>query len=83
MKVLITAICGFVGNALARRIKDADPSNEVFGVDNLKRSGSGDESTLNQAGIGVFHGDICSASDVEALPAADWVIDDGRTETFR
>ncbi|HYY30108.1 MAG TPA: hypothetical protein VE860_19340 [Chthoniobacterales bacterium] len=40
MKVLITGICGFVDNALARRIKAAKPAADVFGVDNLMRFGS-------------------------------------------
>jgi hypothetical protein len=34
MKVLITGICGFVGN-LAHRIKDKFPGIEVFCIDNL------------------------------------------------
>lgn len=75
MKVLITGICGFVGSALARQIKDADPTAEVFGVDNLMRPGSEMNRRLQQTGIDVFHGDIRSASDVEGLPSADWVID--------
>jgi CDP-paratose 2-epimerase len=75
MKGLITGICGFVGSALARRIKDAKPAADVFGVDNLMRSGSEANRRLARDGIRVFHGDIRCASDVDALTAADWVID--------
>jgi CDP-paratose 2-epimerase len=75
MKVLITGISGFVGSALARRIKEAIPESEVLGIDNLMRPGSEMNRRLDQTGIAVFHGDIRSASDVDALPGADWVID--------
>jgi CDP-paratose 2-epimerase len=75
MKVFITGICGFVGSALARRIKKAKLEVEVFGVDNLMRSGSEANRNLARDGIGVIHGDIRCASDVENLSAADWVID--------
>ena len=75
MKVLITGICGFVGSALARRIKAAKLEVEVFGVDNLMRSGSEANRNLARDGIRVIHGDIRCASDVENLAAADWVID--------
>jgi CDP-paratose 2-epimerase len=48
---------------------------EVFGVDNLMRSGSEANRNLARDGIGVIHGDIRCASDVENLSSADWVID--------
>jgi CDP-paratose 2-epimerase len=75
MKVLVTGICGFVGNALARRIKAAKPAVDVFGVDNLMRLGSEANRRLAPDGIRVSHGDIRCASDIDALGAADWVID--------
>jgi CDP-paratose 2-epimerase len=75
MKVLITGICGFAGSTLARQIKAAKPGAEVFGVDNLVRSGSEANRYLARDGIRVIHGDIRCASDVENLSAADWVID--------
>jgi CDP-paratose 2-epimerase len=75
MKILITGICGFVGHALARRIKSAKPAADIFGVDNLMRSGSEANRRLAQDGIRVLHGDIRCASDVDALGPADWVID--------
>ena len=75
MKVFITAICGFVGSALGRRIKEADPSSEVFGIDNLMRSGSEANRRLGTFDVQVFNGDTCRASDMEGLPSANWVID--------
>ena len=57
MKVFITGICGFVGSALARRIKEADPSSEVFGIDSLMRSGREANRRLGTFDIQVFHGD--------------------------
>jgi CDP-paratose 2-epimerase len=75
MKVLITGICGFVGSALARRIKQRDPETEILGIDNLMRAGSEMNRRFDEIGIAVFHGDVRCASDIEGLPRADWVID--------
>jgi CDP-paratose 2-epimerase len=75
MKVFITGICGFVGGALARRVKEADPSSEVFGIDNLMRSGSEANRRLGKFEVQVFHGDTRCASGMECLPSANWVID--------
>ena len=75
MKVLISGICGFIGSALARWIKEADPKSEVLGIDNLMRAGSEINRRLDAIGISVVHGDIRCASDIEELPRADWVID--------
>src|SRR6516164_4005264 len=75
MKVLITGICGFVGSSLGRRIKEAEPASEVFGIDNLVRPGSEINRRLGKYGIRVFHGDVRSATDIGALSSADWVID--------
>ena len=75
MKVLITGICGFVGSELARWIKEAYPSSEVFGVDNLMRLGSEGNRRLRNFGIQVIHGDTRCVSDMEGLPSADWVVD--------
>ena len=75
MKVLISGICGFVGTALARRIKETDPGSEVFGIDNLMRPGSETNRRLGKYGIRVFHGDVRSAADIDGLSSADWVID--------
>jgi CDP-paratose 2-epimerase len=40
MKLLITGICGFVGKTLALELKQRVSGLEVFGLDNLSRSGS-------------------------------------------
>ena len=75
MKIFITGICGFVGNAIARRIREVLPDSEVFGVDNLSRAGSETNRRLAAYGIRTSHGDIRSASDLENFPSADWVVD--------
>jgi CDP-paratose 2-epimerase len=75
MKVLITGICGFVGSTLARRIREAATDTEVFGIDNLMRSGSESNRRLAHFGIRVYHGDIRNSGDIEGLPSADWTID--------
>jgi hypothetical protein len=56
---------GFVGSALARRIKEADPASELFGIDNLMRSGSEMNRRLTNFEIGAFHGDTRCTSDME------------------
>jgi CDP-paratose 2-epimerase len=76
MKLLITGICGFVGSSLARWFKAASDHVSVFGVDNLIRPGSEiNRPKLRSLDIEVFHADVRLASDLEGLPAADWVID--------
>ncbi|MGA3099219.1 MAG: NAD-dependent epimerase/dehydratase family protein [Bryobacteraceae bacterium] len=76
MRILITGICGFVGSSLARALAERIEGLEVLGVDNLSRAGSeSNRARLRRAGVKLFHGDLRMASDVEALPGADWVID--------
>jgi CDP-paratose 2-epimerase len=75
MRILITGICGFVGGTLARGFKAAG-NVEVVGLDNLVRSGSElNRSQLRQLGIKVYHGDLRNPSDLESLPACNWIID--------
>jgi len=76
MKLLITGICGFVGSTLAKSWLAATPGLTIFGLDNFIRPGSEqNRAELQKMGIKVYHGDLRSASDFEALPAADWVLD--------
>ena len=52
------------------------PDWSVFGIDNFVRPGSEtNPEPLRALGVRVFHGDVRLASDIDALPAADWVID--------
>lgn len=76
MKICIAGICGFVGNGLARWWKAASSQVVIFGIDNLLRPGSEvNRPQLRSLGIDVFHGDVRMPSDLEGLPAAEWVID--------
>src|SRR5215475_9471824 len=76
MRILITGICGFVGNTLATELLRLDPAAEIIGIDNLIRPGSErNRQGWKKRGVRLVHGDIRSASDLEALPAVDWVID--------
>jgi CDP-paratose 2-epimerase len=76
MRILLTGICGFVGSTLAKTFRSFSPDYEIIGLDNSSRSGSWlNREQLQQLGIQIFHGDIRNASDVDALPKADWVID--------
>jgi len=75
MTIFITGICGFVGSSIARRIREALPGAEIFGLDNLSRAGSERNRRLAAEGIRTIHGDIRLASDLEGMPSAQWVID--------
>jgi CDP-paratose 2-epimerase len=76
MKILLTGACGFVGATLARGRAEAFPSDTIIGCDNFIRPGSErNRLELKSRGIRLIHADLRSASDVEALPPADWVID--------
>jgi CDP-paratose 2-epimerase len=76
MKVLISGICGFVGSSLARYLREQDSSIAVFGVDNFIRPGSEtNRRKLQEIGVEISHADLRVQSDIDALPAADWVID--------
>ena len=76
MKILISGVCGFVGSHLARYFLESREGITLVGMDNFARPGSETNRTsLQRLGVQLFHGDIRMASDLEALPAADWVID--------
>ena len=76
MKILISGICGFVGSTIAARLRESVAGAEIFGFDNFIRPGSElNRLALKKLGVRVIHGDVRSASDTAALPAADWLID--------
>src|SRR5437867_3255717 len=76
MKLLITGICGFAGSTLAKSLLERIEHLSIWGIDNLMRPGSEtNRSLLKQLGVAVLHGDLRNASDFEAIPKVDWVID--------
>lgn len=76
MRILISGICGFVGSTLAHALAEAGAKHEILGFDNFIRPGSeSNRAALKRLGVKLFHGDLRSASDLETLPAVDWVID--------
>lgn len=76
MKLLISGVCGFVGSTLARTFAESGGGHEIFGFDNFIRPGSErNREMLKRLGVKIFHGDLRSASDLETLPAVDWVLD--------
>ena len=76
MKLLITGICGFVGQTVARGLLEIIPGLEIIGVDSLVRPGSElNRRALSALGVKFFHADVRSRSDIELLPACDWVLD--------
>lgn len=76
MKILITGIAGFVGSSLAASLLERCEGISICGIDNLIRPGSeSNRERLKNMGVQFLHGDIRCASDVEALPKTDWVID--------
>jgi CDP-paratose 2-epimerase len=78
MKILITGAAGFVGAALARCFAEHYEAAhcQIIGLDNFTRPGSEtNRLPLKKLGVDLRHGDIRCPSDLELLPAADWVID--------
>ena len=76
MRVVISGACGFVGSSLARWLLEHGDGIEVIGFDNFIRAGSElNRRDLQARGVQLFHADVRSRSDLEALPKADWVID--------
>jgi CDP-paratose 2-epimerase len=76
MKILITGVCGFAGSVLATALRQQREGVSVVGIDNLSRPGSEtNRLSLRRRGVEVRHGDLRAASDLEELPAVDWVID--------
>lgn len=76
MKILITGICGFVGSTLVGAWRQAGAGHQIIGLDNLCRAGSElNRPVLRQMGVSLVHADLRCPSDLETLPAVDWVID--------
>lgn len=76
MKILLTGACGFVGSRLALALLESRPKWQLTGLDNFIRPGSeSNRDALRGAGVRLVHGDVRAASDIDALPATDWVID--------
>lgn len=76
MRILISGICGFAGSAIARSLAAQGQGYEISGLDNFIRPGSEvNREELKRLGIKLVHGDVRAASDVDALPPSDWVID--------
>jgi len=76
MRILIAGICGFTGSVLAESFLARREGVRITGIDNLMRPGAEfNRVRLRALGVEVVHGDLRLASDCEALPAADWVID--------
>ncbi|HEX3685388.1 MAG TPA: NAD-dependent epimerase/dehydratase family protein [Bryobacteraceae bacterium] len=76
MRILITGICGFVGSRLASALLERIAGAQVYGIDNLLRPGSeGNRNELISKHIQFLHGDVRMRSDIDMLPACDWVID--------
>ncbi len=74
MRILITGICGFVGSTLARELLAA--GHQVTGFDNYIRPGSEtNRAPLERLGAKVITADLRNTAEMEALPAADFVID--------
>lgn len=76
MRILISGVCGFVGSTLARAWGESGKGHQLFGFDNFIRPGSeSNRAELKRLGVKLFHGDLRAPSDLETLPAVDWVID--------
>jgi len=76
MRILLSGVCGFVGSTLARTLAQGGASHQLCGCDNFIRPGSeSNRAELKKLGVQLFHGDLRAASDLETLPAVDWVID--------
>jgi CDP-paratose 2-epimerase len=76
LRILVTGACGFVGATLASAWVESGSGHEILGLDSLARPGSEtNRQRLRRLGVRVRHGDIRSASDVDALPPVDAVVD--------
>jgi CDP-paratose 2-epimerase len=76
VRLLLTGACGFVGSTLAAAWAERGAGHEVLGLDNQSRPGSEvNRLRLKRVGVRVVHGDVRLASDIDALPGVDAVVD--------
>jgi CDP-paratose 2-epimerase len=76
VKILVAGACGFVGSTLAHAWVEAGAPHHLTGIDSFARPGSEtNRLALQRAGVRVVHADVRSAADLDALPAADYVVD--------
>jgi len=76
MNILITGICGFTGSTLARTLQEFDSGVELWGIDNLLRTGSEqNRAPLMASEVHLLHGDVRCRSDLDVLPEVQWVVD--------
>ena len=74
MRILISGICGFVGSTVARELLAA--GHHVTGFDNYIRPGSEtNREPVEKLGAKIITADLRYAREIDALPAADFVID--------
>ncbi len=76
MKILITGVCGFAGSALAESLRERVEGVRLVGIDNLMRPGAEtNRARIQRLGVEYVHGDLRAPSDLDDLPACDWVIE--------
>ena len=76
MRILISGVCGFVGTTLARALALEGAGAKLHGFDSLVRPGSEtNRAELGRLGVKLFHADMRCQSDMDGLPACDWVVD--------
>lgn len=76
MRLLITGICGFAGNVLARELPKHIENLCLVGIDNLSRKGSEQNiGTLRKAGVELHIGDILDRELLDSIAACDWILD--------
>lgn len=74
MRILISGICGFVGSTVARGLLAA--GHHVTGFDSFIRPGSEtNRAPLEKLGATVLTADLRDTRAMDALPAADFVLD--------